>query len=871
MFVAWGEDLCFLYNDPYAEILGAKHPQALGAPFQDVWREIWPDIEPFIDAALAGDAVFHENLPLLMNRKGHEEQTWFTFSYSPVRDDEGQIAGMFCTCAETTAQVLAERQKDEIQERQRQMLQQMPGFVAMLSGPDLIFTYVNDAYVAISERADFLGRRFRDVFADIAGQGFHELFEEVFHSGEGVVRRGMELRLHGRQDVQYVDFVLEPIRDDKGSVTGVFVGGYETTEVYQGSESLRQSNALLRQLNADLERQDLERARERQLTWEVSSDLLAIATPDGRFASVNPAWTATLGWPAEHVTSTQLLEFLHPDDVQRSHAALQRLREGEPVLRFENRYAHADGGWRWLSWVAVPVDNKIYCSGRDVTAEKEAEAERDRLWTLSEDMLARADYAGKMSAVNPAWTQVLGWSQHELLTNPYADIIHAEDVPGTVAALQQMGRTGQPTRFENRILAKTGEWKPIGWTVSPEPDNVNFIAIGRDMTQYKARERELEHAQDALRQSQKMEAMGSLTGGVAHDFNNLLTPIIGSLDMLVRRGLGNERERRMIDGALQSADRAKTLVQRLLAFARRQPLQPVAVDLRRLVNGMAGLIGSTVGPKINVNVELADDLPPANADPNQLEMAILNLGVNARDAMPDGGTLVIAAKAEQVQREHRSRLKPGDYVRLSVTDTGVGMDDTTRARAIEPFFSTKGVGKGTGLGLSMVHGLVAQLGGGLAIESAPNQGTTVHFWLPISSEQVQNQDDADGASASSRARGVAMLVDDEDLVRMSTADMLIDFGYDVIEASSAEEALKLVRGGAKADLLVTDHLMPGMSGAELAHELRSTMPNLPVLVVSGYAEADGMPSDLQRLTKPFRNTELAESLDRLLREPAAHQ
>ena len=393
---------------------------------------------------------------------------------------------------------------------------------------------------------------------------------------------------------------------------------------------------------------------------------------------------------------------------------------------------------------------------------------------------------------------------------------------------------------------------------------MNFIAVGRDLSHAKAREAELENAQEALRQSQKMEAMGSLTGGVAHDFNNLLTPIIGSLDMLVRKGVGSERERRLIDGALQSAERAKTLVQRLLAFARRQPLQPTAVDLARLVDGMVGLLGSTLGPNIDVRVDLASDLPPARADPNQLEMALLNLAVNARDAMSDGGELTIAAHRDSVRGQHSSGVKPGHYVRLSVADTGVGMNEATRQRATEPFFSTKGVGKGTGLGLSMVHGLAAQLGGGLSIESAPGHGTTINLWLPMSPIPAEGDERAWTAAPAVEARGVALLVDDEDLVRMSTADMLIDLGYEVVEASSAEDALSHLHNGLQPSLVVTDHLMPGMSGAQLARELKTKRPGLPLLIVSGYAEAEGIDPNVERLTKPFRSAELAARLRSLL-------
>ncbi len=371
---------------------------------------------------------------------------------------------------------------------------------------------------------------------------------------------------------------------------------------------------------------------------------------------------------------------------------------------------------------------------------------------------------------------------------------------------------------------------------------------------------ERERAQEALRQSQKMEAMGQLTGGVAHDFNNLLTPIVGALDLLRRKAVGGEREQRLIAGAIQSADRARTLVQRLLAFARRQPLQSIAVDIARLIHGMGDLVESTTGPQIRVVVEAAEDLPCADADPNQLEMALLNLAVNARDAMPDGGTLRISATAETVAAGHRSRLAAGAYVRLSVADTGTGMDDAVRARAVEPFFSTKGVGKGTGLGLSMVHGLASQLGGALTIDSGPGRGTVVELWLPLSARPVDVAPKPPGQVVDHAHRGVALLVDDEELVRMSTADMLTDLGYTVVEAGSAEEAVRILDVGQPLDVVVTDHLMPGMTGTDLARHLRAARPAVPVLLVSGYAEHGGVDHALPRLTKPFRKDELAAAL-----------
>ena len=376
---------------------------------------------------------------------------------------------------------------------------------------------------------------------------------------------------------------------------------------------------------------------------------------------------------------------------------------------------------------------------------------------------------------------------------------------------------------------------------------------------------ELTQAHEALRQSQKMEAMGQLTGGVAHDFNNLLTPIVAVLDRLQRRGSGEEREQRLIAGAAQSAERAKTLVQRLLAFARRQPLQTTAVDVTELVQGMADLVSSTIGPQIRVVVDTPEDLPPAKADPNQLEMALLNLSVNARDAMPDGGTLRITATAETLPARNTAKLKPGAYIRLSVADSGTGMDEATLARAVEPFFSTKGIGKGTGLGLSMVHGLVSQLDGAMRISSQPGLGTNVEIWLPQSQVSPEAVRSGTAIDPEPKGRGTALLVDDEELVRLSTADMLAELGFEVVEAASAGEALRLLDTGLSPSLLVTDHLMPGMSGTELARQVRETRPEVSILVVSGYAESEGIEPDLPRLTKPFRKDELATALANLAR------
>lgn len=473
------------------------------------------------------------------------------------------------------------------------------------------------------------------------------------------------------------------------------------------------------------------------------------------------------------------------------------------------------------------------------------------------------DHGLRITAFNPPHAEKFFETQGapSYIGQRFPDYFIPEEQP-QITELMQRALAGET--FTTRVEFGDPAHTKLHWDLTHGPvRDADGVIVGGfhhaiEVTAHVEAERLLAESQEALRHSQKMEAMGQLTGGVAHDFNNLLTPIVGSLDMLQRRGVGGDREQRLIEGALQSADRAKTLVQRLLAFARRQPLQANAVDVAALLAGMEDLVASTSGPTIQLEFDLHDGLPRAFADANQVEMAILNLAVNARDAMPDGGRLTISAAAERIGEEQPSPLAPGLYVRLSVADTGVGMDDETLKRAVEPFFSTKGIGKGTGLGLSMVHGLAAQLGGALVVSSTPGLGTKVELWLPTTETVADAGEVAEPFQGLARL-GTALVVDDEDLVRSSTADMLADLGYAVVEANSAEEAWGLVEGGLAPDLLVTDHLMPGLSGADLVRQIAATRP-LQALIISGYADVEGIAPDLPRLVKPFRQMELAQAI-----------
>ena len=377
------------------------------------------------------------------------------------------------------------------------------------------------------------------------------------------------------------------------------------------------------------------------------------------------------------------------------------------------------------------------------------------------------------------------------------------------------------------------------------------------------RTREHERAMAQLHEAQKLETLGQLTGGVAHDFNNLLTPVIGNLDLLRRRFPDDPRAQRLIDGGLLAASRAATLVQRLLAFARRQDLQPRPVAIPALLEGMSDMLARSLGPTINVQIAFTSDLPAARVDPNQLELALLNLAINARDAMPDGGPLRI--EASEVDRPGVDALSAGHYIRIAVIDGGLGMDRDTLARAVEPFFSTKGQGKGTGLGLSMVHGLAAQLGGMLSLTSAPGQGTTAEILLPTTTEQPGETEHDSVVLQEAVVRATILLVDDEELVRNGTADMLRDIGYEVLTAASGAEALMLLRSGCEINLLVTDYLMPGMNGVDLVQAAGGVVPGLPALLITGYSNiASGPGAALPRLAKPFRQVDLAARVAELL-------
>ncbi|VWX48333.1 PAS domain S-box protein [Novosphingobium sp. 9U] len=869
---------CVFMNGAAEALTGYRLEEALSRPLHDVVHHQRPDGTSYPLAECPIDRAFPERERMqgeevFVHKDGHFYPVAFTAS--PIAGDDGQPVGTIIEVRDLTEEKAREAALKESESRFRNMADHAP-VMMWVTDPTGFCTYLNRQWYELTGQTEAEAQGFG--WLEATHPEDRQRAEDAFiaaNASHGPFRIEYRLR-HASGSYRWAIDAASPRFGDDGEYLGYVGSVIDIDERREAEEKLAVSEEQLRLA--------LEVAEIGQ--WDVDQATGSMFWP--------PRVKAMFGIsPDVPVTLDDFHSGVHPDDQEKTRTAYESASDSDMRSLYDVEYrtvGKEDGVIRWVAakgrglFDAQGACVRVIGTAIDITSRKadeirlhqlnerlehevtERTAERNRVWEMSRDLLAIMGFDGYLKAINPAWEVTLGRDAATLLALSFTDQVHPDDHEAVSAVMERLLRGETVERFEDRLAHADGSWRWISWTLVPEGDV--FYAVGRDVTPEKEAAEELQYAQQALRQSQKMEAMGQLTGGVAHDFNNLLTPIVGALDLLKRKGLGGEREQRLIEGATQSADRARTLVQRLLAFARRQPLQPAAVDIVKLVEGMADLLASTTGPQVRVVVDVADDLPAAMADPNQLEMALLNLGVNARDAMPQGGTLRISATRDAV-RFPRGALKRGHYVRLSVADTGVGMDEATLARAIEPFFSTKGIGKGTGLGLSMAHGLAAQLGGALTIKSREGLGTNVELWLPISTMTQDSEDKSVVPALSSAAQGIVLLVDDEDTVRASTADMLEEFGYEVHQATSAEAAIAFVEEGLLPDLLVSDHLMPGMSGVELALTLREILPQLRVLIVSGYADVEGLTPDLPRLTKPFRSAELAESLAALA--SARHQ
>jgi PAS domain S-box-containing protein len=564
--------------------------------------------------------------------------------------------------------------------------------------------------------------------------------------------------------------------------------------------------------------------------------------------------------------------------------------EGTSYAEFRIKRA-SDGELRWLARRGEYVQDAETAGVRfigvvyDITTAKKSEErlrelneklesrveertrERDRLWSLSSDLFSICDAEGFHTVVNPAWTEMLGYGEDEIVGTRFDAWVHAEDEAVTQEQLQAVVK-GEPVRdFDMRLRAKDGTYRWINWTFAPAGDM--FYSVGRDVTQRKVLE-------DQLRQSQKMEAIGQLTGGIAHDFNNLLTGIVGSLDLMQTRISQGRTENveRYAKAAMTSANRAAALTHRLLAFARRQPLDPKPVDANQLVTSMEDLLRRTLSEAIQLELVTASDLWLTLCDPNQLESAILNLAINARDAMSDGGKLVIETTNFSVAGSYGAKtqnIAPGHYVAISVSDSGTGMPADVLAQAFDPFFTTKPLGEGTGLGLSMVYGFAKQSEGHVRIDSEVGKGTTVNIYLPRYDGELDDQEHRSGLNQAHRAEAgeTVLVVEDEPVVRSLILEVLGDLGYRALEAVDGPSGLSILESKQRIDLLVTDVGLPGLNGRQLADHARLMRPDLRVLFITGYAEKAAISSGflepgMEMITKPFAIDDLASRIRQII-------
>ena len=625
---------------------------------------------------------------------------------------------------------------------------------------------------------------------------------------------------------------------------------------------------------------------------EMTPECIKIVAPDGRLLLMNTAGLKMIGADSwARVDGTSAFDLVAPEHRNYWREQHERVCRGEP-LAWEFDLVGLDGERRHMETNAVPIDLDDGTVGqlaitRDVTARKNAESTlhdvlRERTLEL-ERALARlgetersferlvdsvTDYAlfmldttGRIVSWNSGAQRIKGYAADRDHRPAFFRFLH-----------QRRSRSARPARAASKPRhAKAASRRKAGACARTAPASgptsssmrSAIAASSSASPRSRATSPNAKRPKCVLREAQKMEAVGQFTGGAAHDFNNLLMAILGSLELLRKRLPDDRNMHALLDTAMQGARRGATLTQRMLAFARRQELKREAVDLCSLVGGMKEFLAHSMGARIDVAIDISRQLPRVSTDANQLESALQNLALNARDAMSGGGQILISAHEELVDAGHATNLSPGEYVCISVADAGEGMDEATLARATQPFFTTKGVGKGTGLGLSMVDGLAAQSGGRLIVHSQPGHGTTVEIWLPIAEAglHANHEQHAAGTDVPRAAANplVVLAVDDDSLVLINIAAMLEDLGHTVIDVGSGAKALEIINAGTRVDLVISDQAMPGMTGVQLFDAIRARRPHLPLVLATGYAELPpGI--DTYRLAKPFTQSELAEAV-----------
>jgi PAS domain S-box-containing protein len=799
----WGDEGVLIYNDAYAEFAAARHPRLLGAKVLEGWPEAAELNRRVLRAGLAGQTLSFRDEHLILHRHGYAEDLWLNLDYSPIPDDDGRPAGVFCVVVETTQQIRLERQRaadlqaiNAAEARQRCLVElgdrlrglettaEITGAAAAILAQTLRCTRAGYATVDAQGDTNIENDWTDGTVPSLMGR--HK-FRDLGPSFTTPLSRGETVAVRDVADhpatadapdawngLQTRAVVNVPLLENAKVTALLYVHNSAPRDWTRNEISLlkdvadriweamsrARANQALRQINVDLEHLVQERTAQRDRMWTLSTDVMMMTGLDARIITVNPAWTTLLGWTEAELLGRKFMDFIHPDDLEPTRAESSKLRQGRAVVKFENRYRAKDGSYFWLSWKAVPDGEVIHSVARDVTAERQqAEA--------------------------------------------------------------------------------------------------------------------LQATEETLRHVQKMEAVGQLTGGIAHDFNNFLQGIIGSLDLIQKR-VAQGRTQDLAGhaaNAMAAANRAVALTHRLLAFSRRQPLDPKPLLANPLILSMEDLLRRTLSEKVHLQLSLEAALWPTMCDASQLDSAILNLAINARDAMPDGGLLTISTENTQLSEAFAAKadaVKPGDYVCIRVADTGTGMPPEVIERAFDPFFTTKPLGQGTGLGLSMVYGFMRQSGGHAEIVSQPGIGTSINLYLPRCTGAIQDDAcDAESRTSANGAGSTVLVLEDEQVVRDIVVVVLEELGYHSLEAASGPEGLEILRSKQKIDLLVTDIGLPGLNGRQVADAARLIRPELKILLMTGYAEAAATPDGvlargMAMITKPFSIDRLAGQIKTII-------
>jgi PAS domain S-box-containing protein len=1135
----WGPEGVLIYNDSYAAFAGSRDPGLLGMKVLEAWPEAADLNSNVLKTCLAGGTLSYEDQPLILYRDGEPDEVWVDLDYSPILDADGKAVAVFAVVVETTDKVLSERWLSGEHDRLRLLFDQAPGFMAILNGPDHVFDIINPAYLQLVGHRDIVGRSVREALPEIAGQGFLELLDEVYTTGEPFTGKALRVDLQREKsstsEEKHIDLVYQPIRDRKGKITGIFAQGTDVSERLAAEAALRLSGARHRQIldsavdyaiiafdtdgnvtrwnkgattifgwaeeeilgrdasriftpadqeidriatemglairngTANDERwhirksgelfwasgemspllddagnlagfvkvlrdrtaeytateklkrteERLRRAQEaggvgvfsisvtddvldvspefcrifgldnaenvsaktiedmvlpedqdpvshagtrnsqtapldvqyrirradngevriiaRKAEFEFAADgspvrlvgvvqdvterdrsIQALHASEARFkafaqAMPNHVWSSTpdglLDWFNERtyaysgasegeLDGRAWVSIVHPEDVDAAGMQwLEALTTGH-VYEAEFRLRRHDGVYRWhlaravpkrddkgniVRWIGTNTDINDLRATREAldnlttSLERQVEertADRDRMWRLSTEIMLVAGMDAKVLAANPAMLETVELTEEELLGQSFMDYVHPSDRQATLDEVAKLAQGVRTLNFVNRYRGRGGAYRTIAWTAVP--DNNVIHAVGRDVTAEQEATERLRKTELALQQSQKMESIGNLTGGVAHDFNNLLQVVSGNLQLLSKEVLGNERAERRIAHALDGVNRGAKLASQLLSFGRRQPLEPKVINIGRLVTGMDDLLKRSLGEAIEIETVAFPNLWNIQVDPTQVENALLNLAINARDAMDGSGRLTIEARnttLDDTYAKANPDVEPGPYVMLAVSDTGSGMTPDVLNKVFEPFFSTKPEGKGTGLGLSMVFGFVKQSGGHIKIYSELGEGTSIKLYFPQVLSDEDQIPDVDVRKIEGGNETILVAEDDE-AVRATVVELLRDLGYSVMTAKDAESARVVLESGVHVDLLFTDVVMPGsLKSPELARIAREKNPSMAVLFTSGYTEnsivhGGRLDAGVELLSKPYTKEAMARKIRHVLANQA---